>query len=117
MKRPLWLVAVLLLTLPMGATERVALRVTPNVAFAPATVSITTRIEPDRASRAMEVVVDSLDYYRSSFVQLDGEHAPRSNRFEFRDLPGGDYFVSATLIDASGRRSMVREQVRIVAQF
>jgi len=113
MKRLLLLPVFLLCALPTAATTRVAIRVTPTFAFAPATVHVVATIAPDDETRAIEVVAESDAYYRSSTVPLDGEDAPRSSRFEFRRLPQGVYNVTATLIDAAGRHTVVRRQIRI----
>ncbi len=61
-------------------------------------------VEANPANRAIAVVAESDDFYRSSEIQLDGERAPRTNRFEFRSLPSGTYHVKAMLIGAA--RSM-----------
>jgi hypothetical protein len=116
MKRPLLVVACLFLAPPLGAADRVALRVTPSFAFAPATVEIVATVHADRSARAIEVAAESDDYFRSSMVPLD-ETSPRANRFRFRDLPGGVYTISATLLDASGASTVVREHVRIIDQY
>lgn len=112
------LFGVLLLTwaLPLGAGERMTLKVSPSVSFAPANLIVRAYIEADAENRAVEIVAESSDFYRSSEIQLDGEHAPRTNTFEFRSLPSGTYEVKATLI-GPGReaRAAVRQQVNVIA--
>ena len=62
---------VVLMAAPTGAGERLALKVSPAVAFAPANLIVRTTVEADSANRAMEVVAESRDFYRSSSVELD----------------------------------------------
>jgi hypothetical protein len=109
-------ILLLTLTLPLGAGERITLRVSPPISFAPANLIVRAQIEADAKNRAVEIVAESPEFYRSSEIQLDGEHAPRTNTFEFRSLPPGTYEVKATLIGA-GREPLaaVRQQVNVIA--
>ena len=100
----------------LGAGERVALRITPQVAFAPADLSVKAMVEADSANRSMLVEADSSEFYRSSEIQLDGAHAPRTTVFVFRDLPGGMYELRATLRGARGETlATTRSEVDIVS--
>ena len=73
-------------------------KVSPAVAFAPANLIVRTMIEADADNRAIAIVAESADFYRSSEIQLDGDRAARTNTFEFRSLPSGTYQVKAMLI-------------------
>jgi hypothetical protein len=102
-------------TTPMGAGERITLKVSPAVAFAPANLVVRATILADVENRAVRIVAESDDFYRSSEVQLEGDKAARTNTFEFRSLPSGIYQVSANLIGANGRsRGIIRQQVNVV---
>jgi hypothetical protein len=97
------------------AKEPLSIRVSPSVAFAPANMVVRTSIEPDASNRAVEIVADSDQFYRSSQVQLDGERAPRTSICEFRSLPPGAYEVKAALIGVDGRaRAVARAHVNVV---
>jgi hypothetical protein len=112
------LLGILVLTalLPLGAKERMTLKVSPAVAFAPANLIVRTMIEAAAENRAVEIVAESTDFYRSSEIQLDGEHAPRTTTFEFRSLPPGDYEVKATLLGSNGSAlATLRQQVNVIA--
>jgi len=99
-----------------GAGEPISMRVSPAVAFAPANLVVRATIEADADNRAVEIVAESADFYRSSQIQLEGDKAPRTNRFEFRSLPPGTYEVRARLIGADGQpRGHVRQQVNVIA--
>jgi len=101
---------------PLGAGERMTLKVSPAVAFAPANLVVRATIPADADNRAVEIVAESNDFYRSSQIQLEGEKAARTSMFEFRSLPSGTYEVRANLLGADGRsRAMIRQQINVIA--
>jgi hypothetical protein len=111
------LLGILLLTsiLPLDAGARMTLKVSPAVAFAPANMIVRTMIEANAQNRAVAIVAESPEFYRSSEIQLDGEHAPRTTTFEFRSLPPGAYEVTATLIGSDGSAlATVRRQMNVI---
>jgi hypothetical protein len=86
-----------------------------ETSFAPTNLTVRVHVTPDAANRALEVTADSDTYYRSSRIQLDGQHASTTMVLEFRNVPGGDYDVRATLIDSAGqRRADVHKQVQVI---
>ena len=106
--------------LPLRAKEKekdpLSLRVSPAVAFAPANLIVRATVETNAANRAIGIVAESEDFYRSSEIQLDGSSAPRTAQFEFRSLPPGAYEVRATLYDLRGDpRAEVRQEVNVIA--
>jgi hypothetical protein len=111
---------VLMITAPAlragSDTEKLTLRVTPAVAFAPANLIVRTMIVADKENRYVEVVAESPDYYRSSEIQLNGDEAPRTTTFEFRRLPPGSYQVRALLRGSTGQeRATAFSQVNVIA--
>jgi hypothetical protein len=84
------------------AKEMVALRVTPTVSMAPATIRVVVTVEPDNDNRRLELVADSGLFYTSSTVQLDGSKAARLQSFILKELPGGTYEVSASVVQKNG---------------
>jgi len=101
---------------PLGAGEQMAMKVSPEVAFAPADLVVRTSIEANPENRALEVILDSPDFYRSSLIQLEGELAPRTAVFEIRNLPGGEYTVTTKLLGASGQtRSAIRQTFTVMS--
>jgi hypothetical protein len=104
--------------MPVGAgeRERLTLRVSPAVSFAPANLVVRATIASDADNRAVEIVAESEDFYRSSEIQLDGDRAPRTSLFEFRSLPPGTYVVKAVLRGSTGAElASVRHQVNVIA--
>ena len=45
----------------------------------------------------------------------EGDHASRTNIFEFRGLPGGAYEVIGVLTGANGRRALTRQRIIVAA--
>ena len=103
-------------TLPLGAGERLTMKVSPAVAFAPANLIVRATIVADADNRAVEIVAESEDFYRSSTIQLEGDRAARTNTFEFRSLPPGTYEVRAHLLGSNGeQRAAVSQQINVIA--
>jgi hypothetical protein len=97
------------------ASELLSMAVSPAQSFAPTTLTIRLRVEPDAVNRGLDVIVESGEYYRSSRIQLDGSEAPRTVSVVFRDVPGGEYDVRATLLGNTGKaRAAVRQHVTVM---
>ena len=111
-----WLCGLIVLTvLSAGAAPRLTLHVSPASAFAPATVLVQAIVEADRDNRALAVVIDSGEFYRSSLMPLEGERGPRTSVCEFRRLPSGTYEVRVAVLDSTGHeRASAGEQVVIL---
>lgn len=102
--------------LSVGAGEKILLKATPEISFAPAHLIVRAAIEPDPDNRALEIVIDSSDFYRSSLIQLEGDQAPRTSVMEFRAIPGGNYEISARLLGQNGEpRAVARRTVDVIA--
>jgi hypothetical protein len=116
--RTLLCAILLIMTVPLGAgsPERLSMRVSPAVAFAPADLIVRTMIKADNENRSIEITAESDDFYRSSEMPLDGEKAPRTTQFQFRSLPGGVYTISAVLKGANDEPIVAtRQAVNVVA--
>lgn len=101
---------------PLLAVAQMTMKVSPEVAFAPADLFVRTSIEADNQNRGLEVVLDSPDFYRSSLIALDGERAPRTTVFELRSIPRGVYVVTTRLLGPSGQtRSSIRRLVNVIS--
>lgn len=116
MKFVLFGILMMITTLPLGAGQRITMKVSPAMAFAPANLLVRATIEADAQNRAVAIVAQSADFYRSSEIQLEGDRAPHTSTFEFRSLPPGNYEVTAALFGADGReRAVVRQSVNIIS--
>ena len=87
----------------VSAGERLTIAVSTSHGFAPATATIRVHVMPDANNRGLEVSVDSGEYYRSSWIQLDGTEAPQTVAVEVHSLPGGNYQIRGALFDSTGR--------------
>jgi len=105
----------LTITLPAGGADKLAMRVSPAMMYDPATLTIQLSVEPDSDNRALLVVAESVDFYRSSDIQLDGERAPRTSVISYRSLPAGEYSVQGVLVGTNGRaRAQVSRVVMVI---
>ena len=96
--------------------EQLKIAVSPAYSFAPSNLRIRVRVPPNAQNRALEVVAESGEFYRSSEVQLEGDHAPATIVFEFRSVPSGDYDVYGVLIDTMGQqRAIDRQSVAVIS--
>lgn len=103
------------LALPSDAGERLDMRLSPPIsAFAPATLNVWVMVNADPNNRAIRVIAQSADFYRSSERPIEGAGAPRTNAFELRNLPSGMYVVSAVLVDCYGHEFKARRDFEVM---
>jgi hypothetical protein len=106
---------VILISGGVGASDKLSMRVSPAVAFAPANLSVQATIQADAGNRSIEIIAESPEFYRSSEIQLDGESAPRTTLFQFRSLPTGEYSIRGILKGQGGHElATVERKVNIV---
>ena len=109
-----------LLLLAMGTVgirsqDHLQMKVSPTHWFAPATLRVRVRVEPNANNRALAIVADSDAYYRSSVIELEGDASPRTFWMDFRQVPAGQYRISAVLRDGAGRDTAVQiRDVRVI---
>ena len=100
-----------------AAESRLRIEVSPRISSAPAVVRIRAIVTPDAANRALEIVVDSGDYYRSSIVYLDGANAATVTETTLKNVPGGDYEVIVALVEADGKRMVDKRELTVASTF
>jgi hypothetical protein len=117
MRSRLWLLGLALgATTLVAAGEPISIRVNPSVSLAPATLGIRVHVAPEADNRALEIVVDSDDFYRLSRMQLDGDRAPAVNTLRIEGVPAGGYEVTAAVIGGDGgRRALARARVQVMS--
>ncbi len=96
--------------------NRLRIEVSPRISNAPAQVRILAFVTPSAENRGLQFVADSGDFFRSSLVPLDGENAAAVTETSFKNLPGGAYDITVSLLDAHGHATTVdRRQVMVTS--
>ena len=98
----------------LNGGQPLSLHVTPLMAAAPAFISVRAVVEASEDNRALEIVAQSSDFFRSSRIELEGRDAPPLSVFQYPNLPPGLYEVSAFLIGTNGQRAAVSRVVKVV---
>lgn len=98
----------------LNGGQPLSLHVTPAMAAAPAFISVRAIVEASEDNRALEIVAQSSDFFRSSRIELDGRDAPPLSVVQYPNLPAGLYEVSAVLIGTTGQRATVSRIVKVV---
>lgn len=83
-------------TAPAGPAIH-SMHVSPAVGFEGTDLRVLVRIAPHADERRLSLVVESPSYYASTERQLDGEASAKAHLFAWRQLPTGDYRITATL--------------------
>ena len=99
------------------ATEKLSLRVTPNVSSAPSNVNVKATIARDATNRWLTIEAESGTFFRSSAIQLDGDNAPTVTEMRLSNLPSGEYSVSAVLKNNQGEETVVWRTVIVLARL
>jgi hypothetical protein len=100
-------------TAQLWGGQRLAIRVSPAVALAPALLTVRTTIEPSDDNRLLNIVVDSPTYHRSSEIPLNGKSSQRVSNFELKGLPAGVYEVRAVLVGPGGPIANAMQLVKV----
>jgi hypothetical protein len=81
-----------------GGERAISVSVSPRVAHAPGRIRVRAIVERDTKNRAIQIVAESDDYYRSSTMPIDGDQGARITVVQFGGLPLGNYRVTANLL-------------------
>jgi hypothetical protein len=98
------------------AESAVEVTVRPAVTSAPGYVNIVARVEPDEENRALVIAADSGDFYRSSYVQLDGKDAARMYPLALTGIPAGEYKITVELLSSTGVRATGHGAVSVIGE-
>ena len=104
MKRLILCGAMLVSAVALDASQQVRVRVSPQISMAPADVIVYVTVERSADNRMLRVSAQSEDFFRSSEVPLEGEGSARISILRFRELPSGEYDVTADVIGSTGQR-------------
>ena len=97
-----------------AADDRLRIEVTPRISQAPAQVRIRAIVTPSAENRGLRVIADSGEFFRSSYLPLDGAGAAPITDTSFKNLPGGEYEVTVTLVDSQGHATNVDRRTIMV---
>ena len=97
--------ALVLLTVLMAVTvtasddraDPLVVHISPRVTLSPGLVDVTVRHTPTARDRGLRIEIDSDNFYRSSWQQLDGAAAPPLHSLHLTNLPIGDYVVQVAV--------------------
>ena len=103
--------------MPLDGGQALTVRVSPAVAAEPAVLKVIAVVEADDRNRSLEITAQSDGYLRRSQIQLEGQDAQRAWDVEFRDVPRGNYQVTAILTGIGGRRAAVTRVVMVVSRL
>ena len=78
-----------LAAMPAGAGDQLKMAVSPAHSFASAVLRVRVSIEPSDANRSLEVIADGDQFYRSSEMQLEGDHLAGDVQSRNARSPGG----------------------------
>jgi hypothetical protein len=95
------------------ANDIVEIRLRGRYYAEPATVQITVAVEPDAVNRALRVEADSERMFRSSEIVLAGAGEKRIHTLEFKNLPAGEYTLSAQVYSRSEMRAVATQQLTV----
>ena len=104
MKKMIFCGAMLVSAVALGASQQVRVRVSPQFSMAPADVIVYVTVERSAENRLLRVSAESDDFFRSSEVPLEGEGSARISILHFRELPAGEYDVTADVIGPAGQK-------------
>ena len=95
------------------ADDIVEMRLRGRYYAEPATVQITIAVQPDAVNRALRVEAESEHMFRSSEITLSGAGEKRIHTLEFKNLPAGDYTLSAQVYSSSEMRAVATQQLTV----
>lgn len=97
------------------AIRPVTVDVSPHVAFAPASVVVSIRVEPNAENRDLIVEASGGDYRRSD-VQLEGDRAPIRHTIQWKGLGAGEYHVSASVVSRTYLLGRATTNLRVIGR-
>jgi hypothetical protein len=95
------------------ANDIVEIRLRGRYYAEPATVQITVAVAPDAVNRSLRVEADSERMFRSSEITLSGAGEKRIHTLEFKNLPAGEYTLSAQVFSNNEMRAVATQQLTV----
>ena len=114
MRYVILLACTLWMSMAPAAEPVVDLKIRGHLLTAPATLMATVRIAPDSRNRGLAITADSADFVRRSTIQLDGAEEPPVHQVLIKDLPEGEYVVTAEVLGVNGVRGYSNVDLRVL---
>jgi hypothetical protein len=95
------------------ANDIVEIRLRGRYYTEPATVQITVAVEPAAVNRALRIEAESEHMFRSSEITLQGADEKRIHTLEFKNLPAGEYTLSAQVYSTTEMRAVATQQLTV----
>ena len=95
------------------ASDVVELRLRGRYYAEPATVQVTVAVEPDAENRTLRVEAESEHMFRSSEITLAGAGEKRIHNLEFKNLPAGNYTLSAQVYGSDDIRGVATQLLTV----
>jgi hypothetical protein len=96
------------------AEQPIDLKLNAAVLSAPASVLVTATVVPDERNRSLVVSAESVEFLRSSTIELAGEHEARVHQLWLKGLPEGAYIVTAEVRDGDDVRAVASAKLEVV---
>lgn len=90
---------------PLRSENPVEIDIRPAFTTAPGTFRVVVQIVPHEDNRELVIQADSADFYRASYIEVDGEYGARSYPLMLKGLPAGHYTITARLRGREGDRA------------
>ena len=97
----------------VSANDVVEIRLRGRYYAEPATVRLTIAVEPDAENRSLRVEAESERMFRSSEITLVGAAEKRIHTLEFKNLPAGEYTLSAQVYGDAAVRGIATQQLTV----
>jgi hypothetical protein len=107
-------ITILLLSGGAFTGSQVELTVHKRTLPAPADVMVTVRVPADADNRSLTIQADSGEYLRSSTIELDGEYEAYAHQFWLKNLPEGEYVLTAQVRGTNGVRAKAALTLSVV---
>jgi hypothetical protein len=95
------------------AKDIVEIRLRGRYYAEPATVQITVAVEPDAVNRSLRIEAESDRMFRSSEVTLAGAGEKRIHMVELKNLPAGEYTLSAQVYSTTEMRAVATQALTV----
>ena len=99
-----------------AGAKKLDVRASGTASTAPATLRWTVFVGSHADNRLLRVSIDGEALFQSSDIPLEGAESARSHFVSWRDIPAGDYVVTAVLYGPSGPRATLVRHFAVIGR-